>query len=93
MKNRWISYTSQNIPGSQSFELGFHPNLEDVKASFAEFCRAVDSTDCTSSVYFAGEDQSMYDLAKEYEGIGCPFDYPDKMIERGPRGGIKVTNT
>lgn len=27
--------------------------------------------------------------AKEFAGVGCPFDYPSARIEFGPRGGIR----
>lgn len=30
--------------------------------------------------------------AKGFETIGCPFDYPWKISERGPRGGLKLVN-
>ena len=90
--DRWISYTSQNIPGSQSCKLGFHSSLNAAKDAFATFCGDVDSNDCSMPLYYAGNDQSMYDLAIEFENIGCPFDCADKYIERGPRGGMKMQN-
>lgn len=93
MKMRWITYASIVMAGNQSSDMGFHPNLNSVKAAYLEFCEAMSGYECIMTVYFAGDDQSMYDLAKEYETIGVPFDYPDKLVERGPRGGIKVTNT
>lgn len=89
---RWISYMSQNIPGNRSFELGFHSSLDAAKDAFATFCREVDSNDCSMSLYYAGNDQSMYNLAIEYKDIGCPFDCADKYIERGPRGGVRIHN-
>lgn len=30
--------------------------------------------------------------AKSFEDVGCPFDYPWMISERGPRGGLKLVN-
>jgi hypothetical protein len=91
----WISYTSQNIPGNQSFELGFHANLREVQKAYEEYCEAVGTEDVSMTIYstIGDKDGEMVKAAKEFEGIGCPFDYPDKIIERGPHGAIKVVNT
>jgi hypothetical protein len=91
-KRRWIGYLQQNIPGNQSFQMYFYDTLESAKLAFKAFCADVGSTDCSMTLYYAGNDQSMYDLAREYEDIGCPFDCADKYIECGPRGGIKLCN-
>lgn len=92
MNNRWISYTTQNIPGNQSFSLDFHSSLRAAKAAFASYCWELDCTNCSMLLYYAGNRQDMYELAKEYEKIGCPFDSPDKLLEYGPRNGIKLVN-
>jgi len=91
MPDRWIGYIQQNIPGSFSFEVRFFPRLSNARMWYENYCYNVGNNDCSMTLYYAGNDQSMYDLAKEYEDIGCPFDYPDRVIERGPRGGIKVS--
>ncbi len=88
----WISYTSQNIPGNQSFELDFHPTLGDAKATFKEFCEGVGTDDCIMTLYWCGGDAEMVKSAYDFALIGCPFDYPSKLVETGPRGGVKVTN-
>jgi hypothetical protein len=87
----WIAYTAQHIAGSQSFELSFHKTVGDAKNNFSTYRREVDSNDCSTSLYYVTRWEQLAD-ALEYEGIGCPFDYPDKQIESGPRGGIKVSN-
>lgn len=91
----WISYASQSTPGNQSFQLGFHSSLAEAKGSYEGYCDAVGTNDCHMTLYYThkAHEGRMIETAKEFEGIGCPFDYPDKIIERGPRGGIKVSNT
>lgn len=93
MSKRWIGYLKQNIPGSLSFEMVFYDSLDLAKAAFAAYCRDVGYDDCSMTLYFAGNDQAMYDSAKEFENIGCPFDYPDRIIEHGPNGGVRILNT
>ncbi len=91
---RWIAYTSQNIPGNQSFELGFHSSLVNMRNAYLEYCDAVGTDDVSMSVYYvpADERDAMISVAKEFDGIGCPFDYPSKIVERGPRGGTRFVN-
>lgn len=91
MPDRWIGYTQQNIPGTILGEMRFFPTLAHAARWYETYCYNVGYDDCSMTLYYAGNDQSMYDLAKEYEEIGCPFDYPDRVIEHGPRGGVKVT--
>lgn len=90
---RWISYTSQNIPGNQSFGLGFHYNLKAAREAFTEFCDEVGSTDCSMRLYGVptGAGEEMADLAHEFREIGCPFDYPAWTVETGPRGGVRLS--
>jgi hypothetical protein len=92
---RWIGYTSQNIPGNQSFDLGFYMSLSEAKDAYANFCEAVYSDDCTMTLYYThkAHEGRMVEMAKEFAGYGCPFDYPDRVIERGPRGGVKISTT
>lgn len=90
-KIRWISYTQRNIPGNQSLQLDFLASLSQAKEVFREFCDGVGSDDCSMLLYFVAADEkdAMVSVAKEFENIGCPFDYPAKVVERGPRGGIR----
>ncbi|MGA4923251.1 hypothetical protein, partial [Bacillus subtilis] len=87
---RWISYTQQNLPGNQSFQLGFHSSLDEAKLEYASFCKGVYSDECSMTLYWCGRPglrENMIAQAKDFEEVGCPFDYPDRVIERGPRGG------
>lgn len=91
-KIRWISYTQQNIPGNHSFKLSFLSNLAQAREEFEEFCEEVGTEECSMSLYATNGDEGeggMIHAAKEFDGVGCPFDYPDKMVERGTRGGIR----
>lgn len=85
--NRWIMYASQNFPGSMSFRVTCHESLEWCKESLEDFGRAVHAD--VSAFLYAYSDEA-WKSAREYEEIGCPFDYPDRLIERGPRGGWRV---
>src|SRR5687768_14972661 len=91
---RWVSYTQQNIPGNQSFDLGFHSSLDSAREAYLSYCDAVGTDDASMSLYYVPprERDEMTSSAKEFEGIGCPFDYPSKTVERGPRGGVRFVN-
>lgn len=88
---RWIAYTQQNIPGNVSFQLSRHESLIDATDAVQEFSEAVMSDECSATLYAYSD--GRWAEAVEYDGIGCPFDYPDRIIERGPRGGWKVEHT
>jgi len=96
MRTRWISYTSQIMPGNQSFELEFHASLADAETAYEAFCYGVGTDECYSTLYAVPQDDrgpEMIESAKEFEDVGCPFDYPDRIIERGPRGGVVRSRT
>ncbi len=90
VKYRWIMYAHQPY-GMQfgSFELTRHASLKDC-ADRMRYNESATSGDWSASLY-AYSDKSWAE-AEEYREIGCPFDYPAKLIERGPRGGMRVTN-
>lgn len=88
---RWIVYVQQNIPGDLSFTLSRVSSLEAAREAIAEFSRDVGYDDCSATLYPYSED--TWREAQEFEDVGCPFDYPDRIIERGPRGGWRVANT
>ena len=88
---RWIMYTSQNTPGNVSFDLTRHASLKDAKSFFEDFCEAVGTNECRASLHV--HDEQSWNEALEFIDTGCPFDYPDRVIECGPQGGIKVSNT
>lgn len=91
---RWIGYASQNIPGNQSFDLGFFPSLQTASDAYLAYCEGVGTDDVTMTLYAVPADglsaAEMIESAREFQDVGCPFDYPSKVIERGPRGGIKI---
>jgi hypothetical protein len=95
MTIRWISYTSQNIPGNQSFQLGFHSSLFEAKLEYQSYCRGVGTDECTMTLYSTKGDSEgcMIQAARDFADVGCPFDYPDRIIERGPMGGVRINQT
>lgn len=91
MAKRWVTYVSQNIPGNQSFQMEFCGTLSEAKDIYVRFCDDVGSDDCTMTVYHIGDNQELIDSAIEFENVGCPFDYADRIIARGPKGGVLIT--
>uniref|UniRef100_A0AAU3I9F0 Uncharacterized protein n=1 Tax=Streptomyces sp. NBC_01393 TaxID=2903851 RepID=A0AAU3I9F0_9ACTN len=88
--HRWIMYVSQNMPGNLSFDLHRVHSIAEARETFAAFCSAVGTDDCSASLYaYAPEDWAS---AEDFRTVGCPFDYPSMVIERGPRGGIVTAN-
>lgn len=95
MTIRWISYTSQNIPGNQIFDLDFHSSLKEAVEAFRKYRDAVGTDECHMTLY-AAVDTAMYSRsemiahAKDFAEVGCPFDYPDRLITTGIGGGVKI---
>lgn len=90
----WICYTSQSAySGSES--LTFHTSLTEAVEEYKDYCKGVGTNDCTMTLYYThkAHEGRMVASALEFEGVGVPFDYPDRMIERGPRGGVKIVST
>ena len=73
------------MPGNQSFKRDRHTSMSDAKAAFEKFCR---SSGYDSSMTLYGYSDDAWLSAKDFEDVGCPFDYPDKRIIRGPRNGV-----
>lgn len=88
MQNRWIMYASQVMPGNTSFRLSCHQSLDWCKDSLAQFSREIYADDVYATLYPFTEE--MWAEARKYEETGCPFDYPSKIIERGPRGALRI---
>lgn len=86
---RWIIYLHQPMGG---FDVQRVSSIEEAKSALHQWSRDVYVYEqATASLYpYSKEDWAE---AKEYEEIGCPFDYPSKVMEFGPRGGIKVEST
>lgn len=88
-KYRWIVYLHHPMT---VFEVRRAVSIDDAKSLLQQYSEeAFVYEQATASLYpYSKEDWAE---AKEYEEIGCPFDYPSKVMEFGPRGGIKVENT
>lgn len=88
---RWIVYLAQNIPGNQSFDLSRATSIEDAKEQYRQYCKDVYNDDSHATLY--AYDAERWTDAEDFRDTGCPFDYPDRIIERGPLGGVVVNNT
>ena len=62
-------------------------SLDHAKEEFKAY-RDASGIECSGSLYVY--DDESWALALEFAGVGNPFDYPDKVIESGPNGGIRV---
>lgn len=84
---RWISYSQLHVPGNQWFKLDRHESLTAARVAFEKFCR---SSGYDSSMTLYAYSTDAWESAKDFEDTGCPFDYPDRMLSRGPRNGVKL---
>lgn len=91
MTNRWIMYASQDMPGNTSARVTCHESLEWCKESLEQFSRAIHANDVSATLYPYSDDD--WQEARNFEDVGCPFDYPSRIIERGPRGGLRIERT
>ncbi|MGN7135779.1 hypothetical protein [Streptomyces pseudogriseolus] len=87
---RWIVYLHQPGPGAMSFDVVRVENLGEAVAALEAYEREVYADGCTASLYPYSETDWV--AAEDYRDTGCPFDYPSKVIERGPRGGMRIVN-
>lgn len=90
-KYRWIMYLHTPMPGDMSVTLRRVTSLAAAKDEVRRFERHTGFYDSCSASLYAYSDEDWAE-AEEYATIGNPFDYPWKLIERGPRGGMKVVN-
>lgn len=91
---RWIVYLHQ--PFGYFIEPERVENLADAVALWRRFKNDVGdpvehSGEGCSAFLYPYDSQSWQD-AMEFADTGNPFDYPSKVIERGPRGGARLTN-
>jgi len=83
---KYIAYWGQPMfPGIVPYA---YKSLQDLKEGFQEYCEAVGVDDCSGPVYSWSEE--AWESALDFKYVGCPFDYPWFIVERGPRGGIKI---
>lgn len=87
---RWIVYLSANIPHAPE-HLHRARSTQGAKDLFREFCKETGMDECTAWLYpYTPEGWAD---AEEFRAVGNPFDYPAALIERGPRGGARVSFT
>lgn len=85
---KYIAYWGQPMfPGTIPYA---YKSLQDLRKGFLEYCEGVGVDDCSGPVY--GWSEENWESAVEFQGIGTPFDHPWMIVERGPRGGVKIEN-
>lgn len=87
-RNRWIMYAFDSFGG---FRVTAHESLDWCKESLAKFSLNTGDYRVSASLYpYTDED---WKVAREYQNVGCPFDYPTKVIERGRlSGAFRIEN-
>lgn len=88
---RWILYVWQAVPGGGGDDPQRVESLSEARDTADQFGMDMGGiTNVCGTLYpYSEEDWAS---AEEFRGIGCPFDYPTKVIEMGPRGGVRITN-
>lgn len=90
---QWISYTNQEGAGCRVDDVKYHESLSKARDAYVQYCDDVGVNTCYMRLYFVPDGIDGIDMmasAEEFRDIGCPFDYPDMVVERGPRGGVVV---
>jgi hypothetical protein len=86
-KMRYIMYIHYSMGG---FDLKQAASLSEVRQLLRNVRRNSGDENVSASLYpWSEEDWSS---ALEYATIGCPFDYPWKVVESGKRGGVVISN-
>jgi hypothetical protein len=90
-KYEWIMYPQMNgIPGGHTSVTRVR-SIDEAKSELETFSRETYHDDVSATLY-AYSDEAWAE-AEDFRNVGCPFDYPDRLIERGARGGLKVSRT
>ena len=93
---RWIMYLHDPLG---SFDVQRVTSLDAAKAALIEYGRNTGfyqdlqvggQYGCSGSLYPYSEEARAE--AERFRDSGCPFDYPSKLVENGPRGGVRITN-
>ena len=91
-KYQWIMYAHQNAyGGGMPGDLSRVTSINAAKDALETFAREVYSDNVSATLY-AYSDEAWAE-AEDFRDVGCPFDYPDRLLELGPRGGVKVSRT
>ena len=88
-KYKYIMYLRLNFPGETGFSLRRVTSLAQALCEFENF-KLNSGMDASATLYPYSEDS--WAEAEEFATSGCPFDYPQKIVENGPRGGVRITD-
>jgi hypothetical protein len=91
---RWIMYLHNPLG---NFDVQRVTSLDAARAALVDYGKATGfyqdlqvtgEYGCSGTLYpYSTEDWAS---AEEYREVGCPFDYPSKVVKNGPRGGVRV---
>ncbi|WAB08870.1 hypothetical protein SEA_SUCCESS_91 [Streptomyces phage Success] len=87
---RWIVYLHVDVPGRDAFTVTAVENLRDARAALEAWSRAMGEDNVSASLYpYSAE---AWADAVDFRSVGCPFDYPSRVITRGMRGGFRMVS-
>lgn len=90
-KYRWIMYLHTPMPGNVSVNLRRVTSLTNALLEVINFERDTDFYGQCGAVLYPYSEED-WENAEEFATTGIPFDYPVKVIERGPRGGMVIVD-
>jgi hypothetical protein len=85
---RWIMYAHQPLGGFDVFRV---ESIEHAKRALERYGRDTFVYEQATATLYPYTEEDWVE-AEDFRETGCPFDYPSKVIERGPKGGMKVVN-
>ncbi len=86
---RYLGYVT--LPGWCRAELYEYDTVREAARDLVDRARCASYNDVPyADLYRVHGEQQMVDSAREFEGIGIPFDYPDYRITLGPRKGTRI---
>jgi len=85
---RYLGYLT--LPGYCRAELC---EYNSQRAAARDLAARASSGPCGDDPYldlYRLDDEQMLQAARDFDGVGIPFDYPDYRLTLGPRGGARI---
>jgi hypothetical protein len=87
---RWIVYLHVDAPGRDAFTVTAVENLKAARKALGVWSLGMGEDSVSASLYPYSPE--AWADAMDFRTVGCPFDYPSRIIERGPRGALRVVS-
>lgn len=93
---RWIMYLHSPLNG---FDVQRVTSLDEAKSALIEYGKVTGFHQNLTVNGDYGPAGSLYPYsvedwaeAEDFREVGNPFDYPCKLVQSGPRGGVRITD-